>query len=226
MGENLAVRTQFTSELIALTNDLTRMCVLAHDAVARVTDGLVDADLTATYEAFALDEQLRAMHGACEARAVVLLALQAPVARDLRRVVTAIQIASELSLVGRLASEIADRVYQCHPEHVAREPILGILAAMGQLSAQSTARAGRAVAGQQPPTEAAEPMGRSMEALGHRLHSTLCERAVQQSPDTTITSALIGHHLQRCVEHTARVDRLTLFLDTGIPPTAQAHDGQ
>ncbi|UAK35385.1 phosphate uptake regulator, PhoU [Nocardia asteroides] len=223
MGENLAVRTQFTAELIALTNDLTLMCTLAHDAVERVTDALVDADLTATYEVFALDEQLQKMYGACEARTVVLLALQAPVARDLRHVVTAIQIAGELSRIGWLVSRVADKVYQSHPGHVARQPILDILAAMGKLAAERTALAGQAVAGHQALSEQTPP-GRPMETLHERLDSALRDQASQPSTEVAMDIALLGHHLERCVDHTARIDRLIRFLDTGIPPTAQPAD--
>jgi phosphate transport system protein len=226
MGENLAVRTQFTAELIALTNDLTLMCTLAHDAVERVTDALVDADLTATYEVFALDEQLQKMYGACEARTVVLLALQAPVARDLRHVVTAIQIAGELSRIGRLASRVADKVYQSHPGHAAEQPILDILAAMGKLAAERTALAGQAVAGRHPLPEEETPAGRPMETLHRQLHSALREPATQPSTEVAIDIALLGHHLERCVDHTARIERLIRFLDTGVPPTAQPSDDE
>ncbi|MGQ4596339.1 PhoU domain-containing protein [Nocardia sp. R6R-6] len=217
------MRTQFTAELIALTKDLTQMCTLAHDAVERVTDALVDADLTATYEVFARDEQLQKMYGACEARTVVLLALQAPVARDLRHVVTAIQIAGELSQISRLASRIADQVYRRHPEHVAQQPILGIFAAMGKLAAERTALAGRAVADHQPPSEDTLD-GLTMESLHQRLHSALRDPASAPPTDIAIDNALLGHHLERCVDHTARIDRLIRFVDTGVPPTAQPSD--
>ncbi|MBF6340040.1 phosphate uptake regulator, PhoU [Nocardia abscessus] len=226
MGENLAVRTQFTAELIALTKDLTLMCTLAHDAVERVTDALVDADLTATYEVFALDEQLQKMYGACEARTVVLLALQAPVARDLRHVVTAIQIAGELSRIGWLASRVADQVYRSHPGHVATQPILDILAAMGQLAAQRTALAAQAVAGHQAQAEEQTPAARPMETLHQQLHAALREPESQPSTEVAIDIALLGHHLERCIDHTARIDRLIRFLDTGVPPTAQPTDDE
>ncbi|WP_280476800.1 phosphate signaling complex PhoU family protein [Nocardia asiatica] len=219
------MRTQFTAELIALTKDLTLMCTLAHDAVERVTDALVGADLTATYEVFALDEQLQKMYGACEARTVVLLALQAPVARDLRHVVTAIQIAGELSRIGWLASRVADQVYRSHPGHVASQPILDVLAAMGQLAARRTALAAQAVAGQVQ-AEEQTPAARSMETLHQQLHSTLREPRTQPPTEVAIDIALLGHHLERCIDHTARIDRLIRFLDTGVPPTAQPSDDE
>ncbi|MEU7633601.1 PhoU domain-containing protein [Nocardia sp. NPDC049220] len=219
------MRTQFTAELIALTNDLTLMCSLAHDAVERVTDALVDADLTATYEVFAFDEQLQKMYGAGEARTVLLLALQAPVARDLRHVVTAIQMAGELSQIGLLTSRIADQVYKSHPAHVAKRSILEILAEMGRLAAERTALAGRAVAGHPLLPEDA-PGTQVMETLHRRLHSALVDPASQSSTVAAIDIALLGHHLERCLDHTARIERLIRFLDTGVPPTAQPSDDE
>ncbi|PXX61503.1 PhoU-like phosphate uptake regulator [Nocardia tenerifensis] len=225
MGENLPVRTQFTRELLALTNDLTLMCRLAHDAAERVTDALVGADLTATYEVFALDEQLQKMYGACEARTVALLALQAPVARDLRHVVTAIQIATELSRIGGLVSQVGEQVYQSHPGHVAPQPILDILADMGRLAATRAALSGQAVAtGHQEPPAERDPGLHAMELLHKRLHAALAAPASDQPTTVAITIALLANHLERCVDHTARIDRLIRFLDTGIPPTAQPAD--
>lgn len=220
MGENSAVRTQFTHELLALTNDLTLMCRLAHDAVERVTDALVRADLATTYEVFALDEQLQTMFGACEARTVVLLALQAPVARDLRHVVTAIQIAGELSRIGRLANLVADSVYRSHPDHVAPQPILEVLADLGRLAAQRTALAGQAVATGHLPDEAV-PVPDALAELRTRLRTALAESEPPHPAGTIIDLALLGHHLERCVDHTDGIGRLVRFHDTGIPPAAQ-----
>jgi phosphate transport system protein len=180
------------------------------------------AYLATTYEAFALDEQLQKMYSACEARTVVLLALQAPVARDLRHVVTAIQIASELSRIGILISRVAQQVYKSHPEHVAPQPLIGILVAMGRLAAHRTAIAGEAVAtGHQTTTTETASDTPTMDALHQQLYSALATPEQVHPTDTAIDIALLGNHLERCVDHTGQIDRLIRFLDTGIPPTAQ-----
>lgn len=223
IGENLPVRTQFTHELNALTNDLTLMCRLAHDAVERVNDALASADLTATYEVFALDEQLQKMFGACEARTVVLLALQAPVARDLRHVVTAIQIANELSRIGWLTSRVADQVYRSHPNYVAPQPILDVLAELGKFAAHRTALAGEAVATAHQSADA-EPVNATLAELRGRLHAALTDPEGAQPAGAAIDLALLGNHLERCVDHTTRIERLIRFLDTGVPPMAQPAD--
>ncbi|RJO79455.1 phosphate uptake regulator, PhoU [Nocardia panacis] len=194
------------------------MCRLAHDAADRVTDALVDADLAATYEVFALDEQLQKMYGACEARTVVLLALQAPVARDLRHVVTAIQIAGELSRIGTLISGVADQVYRSHPGHVAPQSIMNLLAAMCGLAARRTAAAAESVAMGRHRADT-DSASHAMRDLRIRLRTAL-DNGTETTP-AAIDLALLGGHLERCIDHTDRIDRLIRFLDTGIPPTAQ-----
>lgn len=218
MGDNSPVRTQFTNELVALTADLTQMCRITHEAAERMTAALAGADLTATYEVFALGERLQAMYGACEARTVVLLALQAPVARDLRHVVTAIQIAGELSNIGHLFSRVADQVYRSHPEPVAATAVLDLLGAMAELTVAATARAEHAVTTGRY-SDADEDAATAMRALHHKLHTALSDTG--DSTDTAIALALAGHRLAGSLEHTDRIARLIHFLDTGIPPTAQ-----
>lgn len=201
------------------------MCQLSEEAAARVTDALVDADLTATYEVFALDEQLQQLYSTCEERTVALLALQAPVARDLRHVMTAIQAAGELSRITWLTSRVADQVYLYHPAPVAPQPILDTFAAMGRVAVSATARAGRAVSsGQQDLVADVEPATsdlEAMESLNRKLHNELAAPAWTASTDNAIALALIGHHLERAVDHVRHIERLIRFLDTGVPPTAQ-----
>ncbi|MFD3748499.1 phosphate uptake regulator PhoU [Nocardia sp. NPDC058633] len=209
------MRTQFTLELVALANDLTLMSRVAHDATERVTAALAGADLAATYEVFALDEQLQLMFAACESRTMVLLALQAPVARDLRHVVTAIQIAGELSRIGRRTETAGQYVYRAHPSTVAPAPVIAALVSMGTLAADCVARVGASVASGRfvadDGTDAA-----AMDALCKQLRTVLTDSGV--SAEAAIDMALLGSQFQRCVDHAARIARLIRFLDTGIPP--------
>ncbi|MBW0269996.1 phosphate uptake regulator, PhoU [Nocardia sp. MH4] len=211
------MRTQFTLELVALSNDLTLMSRLAHDATERVTEALAGADLTATYEVFALDEQLQQMFAACESRTMALLALQAPVARDLRHVVTAIQIAGELSRIGRRTETAGQYVYRAHPRAVAPEPVIAELVAMGLLAAEYVARVSASVATGRF-TEDDGTTAATMETRCAQLRAVLTTAEVGVGTGTAIDLALLGSQFQRCVDHAARIARLIRFLDTGIPP--------
>ncbi|MFE1597039.1 phosphate uptake regulator PhoU [Nocardia sp. NPDC058705] len=209
------MRTQFTLELVALANDLTLMSRVAHDATERVTQAVAGADLATTYEVFALDEQLQKMFAACESRTMVLLALQAPVARDLRHVVTAIQVAGELSRIGRRTETAGQYVYRAHPGMVAPAPVIDELVSMGTLASTSVARVGASVAsGSFVADDGADAA--AMDALCKQLRTVLTDSGVRA--EAAIDMALLGSQFQRCVDHAARIARLIRFLDTGIPP--------
>ncbi|MFI5778478.1 phosphate signaling complex PhoU family protein [Nocardia sp. NPDC051570] len=218
------MRTKFSSELAALTRELGRLAGLAHEAAERVALAVTETDLTAAYEVFALDEKLQEKYGACENRAVILLALEAPVARDLRHVVSAIQIADDLSQLGWLTSSIADSVVRRYPHPVAPPEIITPLAEIGRLTTILAARVVDVIVATGHPIPDAELVVPD-PALAHT-----CQRVLQllASPEwphhsaMAVDLALLVHHYERCAEHCVRIGRLIRFFHTGIPLSAQA----
>jgi phosphate transport system protein len=216
------VRTKFFFELAALTGELTRLASLAHEATERAAVAVVEANLTAAYEVFAFDEQLQASYGACENRAVILLALEAPVARDLRHVVSAIQIADDLSQMSWLLSRIADNVVRRYPEPVAPPEIIERLAVIGHATTDVTAAAGAAIGTRHPTPHTV------LVVPDPALHDA-AQQVLQlvSAPDwahgsaTAVDIALLVHHYERCTEHCVRIGRLIRFFHTGTPLSAQ-----
>lgn len=89
------MREIFHGQLEQLGADLALMCGLVSEAMVRASRGLLTADL-ALVESVITDGEHRTEFAAmCEEHACSLLALQAPVARDLRVVVTAIKAAEK-----------------------------------------------------------------------------------------------------------------------------------
>jgi phosphate transport system protein len=89
------MRTAYHEQLEALTAQLGEMCGLAGAAMERATQALLQADLLLAEQVITDHEQIAAMSAKAEESAFVLLALQAPVAGDLRAIVSSIQIASQ-----------------------------------------------------------------------------------------------------------------------------------
>lgn len=115
------MRLNFQEQLDELTDRLASMCHLAEQAIEAATDALTQADLPTAEKVFDLNEQIEALRGPCEEQAMALLALQAPVARDLRQVVTGVHLVTDLSRMGGLAQHVAESVRRRHPAHVAAE---------------------------------------------------------------------------------------------------------
>jgi phosphate transport system protein len=107
----------FADELQLMTTRLRDMGVAAEAQVTRAMRGLVEGDRALLREVIAGDESINRLHLEIDDRAFKLLALFQPVAVDLRAIVSAVKINSDLERVGDLAvniAEAADR-YLSHP---------------------------------------------------------------------------------------------------------------
>jgi len=98
----------FADELHLLTARLREMGVAAEAQVSRSMRGLVEEDRTLLRQVIAGDESINRLHLEIDDRAFKLLALFQPVAVDLRSIVSAVKINSDLERIGDLAVNIAE----------------------------------------------------------------------------------------------------------------------
>jgi phosphate transport system protein len=107
----------FADELHLLTARLREMGVASEAQVSRSMRGLVEADRTLLRQVIAGDESINRLHLEIDDRAFKLLALFQPVAVDLRSIVSAVKINSDLERIGDLAVNIAEAAkrYAMHP---------------------------------------------------------------------------------------------------------------
>jgi len=98
----------FADELHLLTARLREMGVASEAQVSRSMRGLVESDRTLLRQVIAGDESINRLHLEIDDRAFKLLALFQPVAVDLRSIVSAVKINSDLERIGDLAVNIAE----------------------------------------------------------------------------------------------------------------------
>jgi phosphate transport system protein len=107
----------FQDELEALQARLLEMGGLAEERVRAAVQGLVARDLHVIDRVMRGDEPINALHIEIDDRCFRLLALHQPMATDLRAIVAAVKINTDLERVGDLAVNIAEaaRRYVDHP---------------------------------------------------------------------------------------------------------------
>src|SRR6476660_7761988 len=107
----------FEEELEQLKARLLEMGGLAEEQVRLAVKGLVDRDDDLIERVLVSDEPLNALHIEIDSRCVRLLALYQPMAVDLRAIVAAVKINTDLERVGDLAVNIAEAAqrYVTHP---------------------------------------------------------------------------------------------------------------
>jgi len=111
------VTRHFQEELEQLKASLLEMGGLAEENVRLAVKGLVDRDSAVVEQALVGDEAVNTLHMEIDSRCFRLLALYQPMAADLRAIVAAVKINTDLERVGDLAVNIAEaaRRYILHP---------------------------------------------------------------------------------------------------------------
>ena len=107
----------FQEELEALQGRLLEMGGLAEERVSAAVRSLVSRDIAAIERVLYGDEPINALHVEIDNRCFKLLALHQPMATDLRAIVSAVKINTDLERVGDLAVNIAEAAkrYATHP---------------------------------------------------------------------------------------------------------------
>jgi phosphate transport system protein len=112
----------FQDDLDRLKSSLVGMAGLAERAVRDAVDALLRRDDVKANAVVAGDEMLDALEVEIENMAVNLLALQQPMARDLRLITMSLKISSDLERVGDHAVNIAENV-----QYIIKAPLFPVL---------------------------------------------------------------------------------------------------
>jgi phosphate transport system protein len=102
------MQRHFVEELEALKTNLIKMGSFAEESIARAIRALLERDAVLAREIMAQDERINAMEIEIGDAIVDLLALQQPVATDLRFILAALKINNDLERIGDHAVNIAE----------------------------------------------------------------------------------------------------------------------
>jgi len=101
------MRNTFHDDLDAITETLVTMTNLVKGATKDATTALLTADLALAEKVISQDELIDSMQHELDAKTIVLLATQQPVASDLRALVTSLRMSADLERMGDMAHHIA-----------------------------------------------------------------------------------------------------------------------
>jgi phosphate transport system protein len=111
---NQDLRSEFHKDLDEVRQGVARLSASVTELIPRVTDVLLDQDLEGAEYAIFGDDEIDARSIELEERCYQMLALQAPVASDLREVISAVKLIAEIERSADLCVNIckaARRIY-------------------------------------------------------------------------------------------------------------------
>jgi phosphate transport system protein len=212
------VRTAFHERLDELKVLLGEMCGLAGAAMEKGTQALLQADLVLAEQVISVQDRITAMSLRAEESAFLLLALQAPVAGDLRAVISSLQNVADVERMGALALHVAKITRRRHPMHALPEEVNGYFAEMGQLAVQLGNSAEEVVLSGDP-ARAAEISQEddAMDVLHKHLFTVLLDREWKHGVAAAVDLTLLGRFYERFADHAVEVGRRVIFQVTGQP---------
>jgi phosphate transport system protein len=217
------VRTAYHEQLSGLGVRLAGMCGLAANALDDATRALLEADLSLAEQVIASHEQIAVMSRQAEETALRLLALQQPVAGDLRRLVCAIHIGADIERMGALAVHVARISRLRHPDCALPDDVRASFTEMGAGAVQ-LARTAREVLLSSDPEKASRmhKLDDAVDAEHRHLFTLLMDNKWQDGVCSAVDVALLGRYYERFADHAVEIGRRVVFEATGgMPSTKQ-----
>lgn len=213
------MRDSYQEELNEVLNDLVGVSVAVSAAVRNATRSLLDADIHLAETVISGDRQIDLTCSAVEEHAFSLLALQAPVAGELRLMVATLRMVSELERTGDLAAHIAKIARMRYPESAAPEGMRPNFVRMGEVAQKMVTTASRAL--QDRDVALARDLleqDQEMDDLRRSQFRTLLGNDWSYGVEAAVDVALLGRYFERIADHAVSLARRVVFVVTGEYP--------
>jgi phosphate transport system protein len=215
------MREAFHDQLESIFDDLAAICSQVEAAVRGGTEALLTGDAEVAERVITADVAVDRARERVEETAFALLSLQAPVAGDLRVVVAALRIVSELERMGDLSVHVAKIARLRVPNIAVPEelrPTLGRMAEVAEDMVGSVHRVlttrdvGAALGVRQDDEE--------MDRLRRQSFTELLSDGWSHGVEAAVDIALLGRYYERIADHAVSVANRVVFVVTGEYPAA------
>jgi phosphate transport system protein len=214
------MREAFHEQLESVFADLAGICRSVETAVHLATEALLTGDAEIAEQVISADADIDKAREKVEDTAFSILSLQQPVAGDLRVVVSALRMVSELERMGDLSVHVAKIARLRVPEVAVPEEIRPIMARMGDVAEDMVSRVSRIIT--RLDVEAAIELGRSdeiMDQLRRRSFTQLLSDDWTHGVEAAVDLALLGRYYERIADHAVSVANRVVYAVTGDLPT-------
>jgi len=203
-------------ELSDLKQELLRMGALVEEQIERAIRSLVDRDTELAARVIERDKLVNRFDVEIDETCIRLLALQAPAARDLRFVTTAMKISTELERMSDLSENICERVIELNEEpqlkpyidipRMANRAMQMVREALDAFVRYDAALARKVCADDD-----------FVDDLTHQLFRELLSFMLENP--ATITRAIrltfIGKYIERIADHATNISELVIYMVEG-----------
>ncbi len=214
------IRTGFHAELDGLRADIVRLAAMVTERIPWGTEVLLGGDLASAQELIDADDDLDVLTIDIEERCLQALVLQAPMASDLRAIVTALRLTSELERSGDLMVNVAKAMRRLYGSTI--DPKLrGLIARMGEEAQRLMTIAIDAYdEGDAAKAAALDDMDDRLDTLHTEYIQAIfeCHRNNAIDLEAGVQLALVGRYYERIGDHAVNIGERVRYMVTGWLP--------
>ena len=210
------MRNAFADQLDAVVEDLGALNSLVQQAVTQASHALLKADGVVAEQVIADDVKIDRLRERIEEDCFEIIALQAPVAGDLRTIVAAVRMVSDLERMGDLAVHVAKVAQLRLPEVAVPAELLPTTERMAQVARHMVRETELIITTRD--VEAArrlEQADEEMDELRKQQFRILLGDDWAHGVEPAIDAALLGRYYERIADHAVSLARRVIYLVTG-----------
>jgi phosphate transport system protein len=216
------MRDHYHEQLNEVLVELERMTRAVSTAVGRSTSALLTTDLGTAEEVIAADAHLDVAGEIVEERIFDLMALQAPVAVELRMLVAALRMVADLERMGDLAAHIAKVTRLRYPAAAIPAELHGVIEDMGRVAQRMVDQAGVVIKTRDvSAAQRIEATDDEMDKLRSSQFRQMMDDSWPHGVEAAVDLALLGRYYERIADHAVSMAQRVIFLVTGEMPAAQ-----
>jgi phosphate transport system protein len=210
------MRELFQQELHEVQDRLVDIAGLVVDAIVDAVEAFNKSDVTLAESVIVRDNKIDDAVVALDELAIAIMARQAPVAKDLRIVVSALRISASLERMGDMAEHLAQLARYRFPEKVVPKSIRPTFKEMGALDIEMAKMLVELLK-----TENIEVAHKirdeddKVDALHLSVFETVLSDAWSQETETTVDATLASRYLERFADHAVSIAKKMVYLATG-----------
>jgi phosphate transport system protein len=209
------MRDAYHDALDAITDELVDMSRMVTTMMQRASAALLEADREKAEAVIESDTEIDSLNQEVEIAATELIALQQPVATDLRMVVAAMRISATLERMGDLAQHIAKTARMRYPDKAVPPNVEPYFREMAQVAADMGAKMGEVLASKDV------KLARAIEEADDRmddLHRQVLDALLTDEPgpvNQAVDVTLLNRYFERYADHVVSVARRVIYLVIG-----------
>lgn len=215
------MRDAFHEQLDQVFADLAAICRTVEAQVRLSTEALLSGDIATAQRVIDADTDVDEARERVEENAFELLSLQAPVAGDLRIVVAALRMVTELERMGDLSVHVAKIARLRVPRVAVPEEVAPTVSRMAEVAEDMVMRVARIIS--ERDVDAADALARDDEVMDQLRRANFTLLLSDEWPhgvEAAVDIALLGRYYERIADHAVSVAQRVVYVVTGRHPRA------